>query len=103
MIDYNKLEINRVTANIWLIIIYYNKLEINRVTANIVVLRKQGPSACFPNITNKHLYIDNKPISRVGDTEQEKSFKFLGIYMDETLTWKHRIRKVCSRYLIPTT
>ena len=55
------------------------------------------PSACFPNITTKHLYINNKPISRVGDTEEQKSFTFLGIHMDETLTWKHHIGKVCSK------
>ena len=73
---------------------YANKLCLNVKKTKYILFR---PSACFPNITNKHLYIDYKPISRVGDTEQEKSFKFLGIYMDETLTWKHHIGKVCSK------
>ena len=73
---------------------YANKLCLNVKKTKYILFR---PSACFPNITNKHLYIDNKPISRVGETEQEKSFKFLGIYMDETLTWKHHIGKVCSK------
>ena len=58
---------------------YANKLCLNVKKTKYILFR---PSACFPSITNKHLYIDNKPISRVGDTEQEKSFKFLGIYMD---------------------
>ena len=49
---------------------YANKLCLNVKKTKYILFR---PSACFPNITNKHLYIDNKPISRVGDTEQEKS------------------------------
>ena len=73
---------------------YANKLCLNVKKTKYILFR---PSACFPNITNKHLYIDNNPISRVGDTEQEKSFKFLGIYMDETLTWKSHIGQICSK------
>ena len=73
---------------------YANKLFLNVKKTKYILFR---PSACFTNITNQHLYIDNKPISRVGEMEEEKSFKFLGIHMDETLTWKHHIGKVCSK------
>ncbi len=36
----------------------------------------------------------------MGNNQNEKSLEFLGIYMDETLTWKHHIEKVCSNYII---
>ena len=39
------------------------------------------------------LHIDNEPISRVGDTEEEKSFKLLGMHMDETLNMETSHRK----------
>ena len=47
---------------------YANKLCLNVKKTKYILFR---PSVCFHNITNKHLYmyIDNKPISRVGDME----------------------------------
>ena len=77
---YNIVNEELYALNQWF---YANKLCLNVKKTKYILF---GPSACFPNITNKHLCIDNKPISRAGDTEQEKFFKFLGIYMDKTLS-----------------
>jgi hypothetical protein len=35
-----------------------------------------------------------QPIQRVSEADNEKSFKLVGINLDEGLTWKHHIRKV---------
>ena len=37
------------------------------------------------------------PVDRIGNNQKEKSFKFLGIHIDETLTWKRHIDKVSSK------
>ena len=70
---YNIVHQELDALNQWL---YANKLCLNVIKTKYILFR---PSACFPSITQKHLYIDRKAISRVGDTEEEKSFKFLGI------------------------
>ena len=69
---------------------YANKLCLNVKETKYILFR---PFACFSNITNKHLYIDNKPISRVGDTEEEKSFKFLGIAYERNSNMETSHRK----------
>jgi hypothetical protein len=65
---------------------YANKLCLNAMKTKYILFR---PSMTFPYITGKHVFIDNNTTSRVGDREHEISFKFLGIYIDETLSWKY--------------
>ena len=55
------------------------------------------PSTRYPGITNRQIYIDGKSVSRIGNNENEKSFKFLGIHLDETLSFKQHISKVCTK------
>jgi hypothetical protein len=43
------------------------------------------------------LYIDNQTIEKIGDLQQTKSFKFLGMEIDETISWKKHIDKVCTK------
>ena len=44
-----------------------------------------------------HIRIREKDIQIIGNDMPEKSFKFLGIYIDENLTWKHHILHVNSK------
>ena len=71
-----------------------NKLCLNITKTKYIVFR---PSTRYPDITNRQIYIDGKSVSRIGNNENEKSFKFLGIHLDETLSFKQHISKVCTK------
>ena len=71
-----------------------NKLCLNITKTKYIVFR---PSTRYPGITNRQIYIDGKSVSRIGNNENEKSFKFLGIHLDETLSFKQHISKVCTK------
>ena len=71
-----------------------NKLCLNITKTKYIVFR---PSTQYPDITNRQIYIDGKSVSRIGNNENEKSFKFLGIHLDETLSFKQHISKVCTK------
>jgi len=65
-----------------------NKLTLNIDKTNYILFkshRKSYPSDC-PN-----LYIDGVPITQVEST------KFLGVYVDQNLTWNEHIRNISSK------
>ena len=41
--------------------------------------------------------LNGQKVVQIGHKLNEKSFKFLGIHIDETLSWKYQINSVCSR------
>ena len=43
------------------------------------------------------ILIDGKTVDQISHTNSDKSFKFLGIYIDETLSWRYHIQKVCAK------
>ena len=43
------------------------------------------------DLSQMHIYIDGTQLKRVGNDCVEHSTKFLGIHLDENLTWKHHI------------
>ena len=44
-----------------------------------------------------NLQIGNEKIERIGDNCKDKFFKFVGIRLDEHLTWAHQINHVHSK------
>ena len=56
-----------------------------------------------PNIANivrqsrdLDILIDGKTVDQISHTNSDKPFKFLGIYIDETLSWRYHLQKVCT-------
>ena len=49
------------------------------------------------NIGNLKIVINDTTLSRIGSNATEQSTKFLGLYIDEFLTWKHHIAHVNSK------
>ena len=70
-----------------------NKLSLNVNKTYYTLFRP--PSNVHVDISNK-LFINNKPIQMVGETNEQESIKFLGIYLDKHLTFKQHINFLCS-------
>ena len=49
------------------------------------------------DFTHLNLHIGQEKIERIGDTCKDKFFKFVGIRLDEHLTWSHQINHVHSK------
>ena len=71
-----------------------NRLCINLKKTKYMLFR---PSSTFPKLLNEHIYLNDMEVEQIGNYKNEKFFKFLGIYIDETLSWKYHIEKVCSK------
>jgi hypothetical protein len=47
--------------------------------------------------SNLKLSINNITLSQVGDNKKEKTIKFLGLHIDEHITWKHHISQINTK------
>ena len=56
-----------------------------------------GPPSPYKRNYDYHITINDVIIERVGLNTSTKSFKFLGIEIDETLSWKYHIDKICQK------
>ncbi len=65
-----------------------NRLTLNTSKCKLMVFRSNAKLAKLCDI---HLLIDNCPLNRV------KSFKYLGITINQTLTWSDHIETLCTK------
>ena len=70
-----------------------NKLCLNVKKTKHIVFRPVNSK--IPNDMN--IVINNQTIDRISNESNEKCFKFLGLHMDEHLSWKFHISKVCKK------
>jgi len=70
-----------------------NKLLLNISKTKFMIFGPQN--SVIPNAPQ--LKINNQLIAQVGNTHNEKSIKFLGVYLDEHLTWKNHINATCNK------
>ena len=71
-----------------------NKLTLNISKTKYMLFRKKTANIDFSNFK---LLIEGKEIDRIGQGCKEESFKFVGINLDEFLTWEHHTKYVAGK------
>ena len=72
-----------------------NRLSLNPTKTKYIVIH--APQKRHINFDNLNLSINGTNLSRIGTNFEEHTTKFLGIYMDETLSWKHHISYINTK------
>jgi len=68
-----------------------NRLSLNASKTKYLVI---SPPHMKPDLTDQSISINGVKLERIGNDCREKSTKFLGIHLDENLTWKYHIAHV---------
>ena len=71
-----------------------NKLTLNASKTKYILFRKKKQSVNFESLK---LFIDDKEIDRIGTGCKNESFKFVGINLDEYLTWSYHIKAIKNK------
>ena len=71
-----------------------NKLSLNAIKTKYIVIREPYDKS---DITGLSLSINGVPLSQIGNAYGEKSTKFIGIYIDEFLTWNYHLTHINNR------
>ena len=71
-----------------------NRLSLNPTKTKYIVIRPYQQQC---NFTGLNVAINNNILKRIGNDCEEKSVKFLGIFIDENLSWKYHIAHVNKR------
>ena len=87
--DTSNLELNKVST--WF---KANKLSLNISKTKYMIFRNEKMTKICNNF---ELFIDGTKLERVGKEFETKSFKFVGVHLDETLNWDYHINHVNSK------
>ena len=71
-----------------------NKLSLNVSKTKFMIFRSRHMPTVHENFK---LYIGDSEIERIGSESNTKCFKFVGVYLDETLSWDYHINHVNSK------
>ena len=71
-----------------------NRLSLNANKTKYIVIR---PHQKRCNLTGLNIHIDNISLTRIGNDCEERATKFLGMFIDEHLTWKSHISHVNAK------
>ena len=88
---FRKANIELKKASEWFIC---NKLTLNVTKTKYIVFK---PKNSKENLKDFSLEIGNESIERIGEDLPLKSFKFVGLVIDENLSWKHHISKLKTK------
>ena len=69
-----------------------NELTLHPAKTNYMIFNSKKRE----HFENK-IEINNNKLERIGETKSEKSCKFVGLYVDENLTWKHHIEHILQK------
>ena len=88
---YAKMNFELQKLEVWFMA---NKLCLNVKKTKYILFR---PNVMVPKSNTNCIMLNGQKVVQIGHKLNEKSFKFLGIHIDETLSWKYQIKSVCSR------
>lgn len=71
-----------------------NRLSLNPSKTKYIVF-KGGTKKC--DFGNLHININGIPLEQIGSQFNDKTTKFLGVYVDESLTWKYHLSHVNTK------
>ena len=71
-----------------------NKLSLNANKTKYIVIRPKHMKEC---LSQHSIHIGNTELDRIGNDCSAQSIKFLGMYIDENLTWKKHISEVTKK------
>ena len=71
-----------------------NRLSLNPNKTKYIVF---NPHKRHLNQEHLDIHIDNVPLKQIGTHSAEKNTEFLGLYMDENLSWKFHLNQVNSK------
>ena len=71
-----------------------NKLTLNISKTKYMIFRTKNMNVDFENVALK---LDGTNIERIGEDCETKYFKFVGLHLDEYLSWQYQINHVQSK------
>ena len=74
-----------------------NRLSLNPLKTKFIVFNPPKISATFDNIDNIDLKINGISLEKISTNSNDKYTKFLGLHVDDNLTWEHHINQVNNK------
>ena len=74
-----------------------NKLSLNTTKTKYIIIK---PSQRKIPLHNLKITINGENVTQIGNNQAEHSIKFLGIRIDENLSWKPHIKYTNKKYLM---
>ena len=88
---FNYMNTELEAMNHWFIA---NKLCLNLKKTKYIIFRPNNAHIIPQDLEIK---INGQSVERIGNNTTNKTFKFLGIHIDENITWKSHINYICSK------
>ena len=88
---FNYMNTELEAMNHWFIA---NKLCLNVKKTKYIIFRPNNAHSIPQDLEIK---INGQSVERIGNNTTNKTFKFLGIHIDENITWKSHINYICSK------